>query len=323
MRVRSSMQWLFALTTAILVHAGPVVRNEVEVITTTGSRNEIFSLGNITFLANLQYPKIGLTSSNSSLKLRIGFIPSTVIHTNGSNIGRQDLQSVLAKYKDLDDVYNNDFHEAIFLFSSAKAAHLDKSAVAFLTSLNSSHVVLDSSISTSDQRIPGEVSFVKAPTTASLPPGPYAATISSAGFSLSSVYRLYPDTYRDFLFGSFDSNDGQGTHKALGAFLPKLWDPMIPVPSRIYSLYDTRALAGERVAIKDLFDIKGLQTSGGSQAWAQITPIANQTAPSIQKIVDLGGVLVGKYKLAQFASGANPWEWQDEHYPFNPRGDGW
>jgi Asp-tRNA(Asn)/Glu-tRNA(Gln) amidotransferase A subunit family amidase len=43
----------------------------------------------------------------------------------------------------------------------------------------------------------------------------------------------------------------------------------------------------------------------------------------VQQILDLGGVVVGKQKLAQFASGANPWEWQDEHYPFNPRGDGW
>ena len=43
----------------------------------------------------------------------------------------------------------------------------------------------------------------------------------------------------------------------------------------------------------------------------------------MQQILDLGGVVVGKQKLAQFASGANPWEWQDEHYPFNPRGDGW
>lgn len=77
------------------------------------------------------------------------------------------------------------------------------------------------------------------------------------------------------------------------------------------------------MAIKDLYDVKGLQTSGGSQAWAYITPVANGTAPSVQQIIDLGGVVVGKQKLAQFASGANPWEWQDEHYPFNPRGDGW
>lgn len=69
--------------------------------------------------------------------------------------------------------------------------------------------------------------------------------------------------------------------------------------------------------------MKGLVTSGGSQAWASITSSANTTAPSVQRIVDLGGVLVGKYKLAQFASGADPWDWQDEHYPFNPRGDGW
>jgi hypothetical protein len=95
------------------------------------------------------------------------------------------------------------------------------------------------------------------------------------------------------------------------------------VPSRIYYWEDVRPLAGERVAIKDLYDLKGLQTSGGSQAWARITPTANGTAPSVQHIIDLGGVIVGKQKLAQFASGANPWEWQDEHYPFNPRGDGW
>lgn len=95
------------------------------------------------------------------------------------------------------------------------------------------------------------------------------------------------------------------------------------VPSRIYSWDDARPLAGSRVAIKDLYDIKGLQTSAGSHAWSVITPVANGTAPSVQHILNLGGVVVGKQKLAQFASGANPWEWQDEQYPFNPRGDGW
>lgn len=147
--------------------------------------------------------------------------------------------------------------------------------------------------------------------------------ISGGKVSLASVFLLYPDTYRDFLFGAYDLNDGNSTHSAVGVFHPKMWDPYVPVPSRIYSWNDPRPMAGWRVAIKDLFDIKGLQTSGGSQAWAYITPVANGTAPSIQRILDLGGVLVGKYKLAQFASGANPWEWQDEHYPFNPRGDGW
>ncbi|QDS77168.1 hypothetical protein FKW77_001756 [Venturia effusa] len=323
MRFGLSMQWLFALVAATLIHAKPYTRNEVQVLTTTNSRNEIFSLGDVTFLANVQNPKFRLSSLITTLKPQSDFIPSTVIYTNESIISRQVLQDIFAKYKELDDVYNDDFHEAIFLFSSARSSQLDPSAVDFLTSLNSSHFVLSTSIAKSTQSLPGSISFIETPAVGSLPPGPYVATINPAVLSLSSVFRLYPDTYRDFLFGSFDSNDGQGTHTALGAFLPNVWDPLIPVPSRIYSLYDTRALAGERVAIKDLFDIKGLQTSGGSQAWARITPVANETAPSIQKIIDLGGVLVGKYKVAQFASGGNPWDWQDEHYPFNPRGDGW
>jgi hypothetical protein len=101
------------------------------------------------------------------------------------------------------------------------------------------------------------------------------------------------------------------------------------VPSRIYSWEDDRPLAGERVAIKDLYDLNGTQTSAGSHSYIEVTPIANRTAPSIQRIVgfhvqclrlttdeccqiDLGGVIVGKQKLAQFASGANPWQWQDQ-----------
>ena len=84
------------------------------------------------------------------------------------------------------------------------------------------------------------------------------------------------------------------------------------MPSRIYTWDDPRPLAGTRVAIKDLFDIKGLKTTGGSRSWEYIVSPANETAPSIQRILDVGGVVVGKYKLAQFASGANPWDWQDE-----------
>lgn len=57
------------------------------------------------------------------------------------------------------------------------------------------------------------------------------------------------------------------------------------MPSRIYSRSDNRSLAGVRVGVKDLFDVKGLQTTGGSRAWAAINPIANHTAPAIQRIV--------------------------------------
>ncbi|KNG52836.1 amidase family protein [Stemphylium lycopersici] len=32
---------------------------------------------------------------------------------------------------------------------------------------------------------------------------------------------------------------------------------------------------------------------------------------------------IGKQKLAQYASGASPWKWQNEHHPFNPTKSDW
>ena len=58
--------------------------------------------------------------------------------------------------------------------------------------------------------------------------GPYLATIGDGVASFASVYRLYPDTYRTFLFGTYSADDNEGNHKPLGVFLPKFWDPMIP-----------------------------------------------------------------------------------------------
>jgi hypothetical protein len=311
--------WLSTLIATALVSAGPIKRNGVEIITTTGSGDKIFELGNhipCEFTVPQDQLFLVLTASSQPHSVDSG------LHQPKQS-QRPISEFVLAKYTAIDDVFTEDFLSAVFVVSLVSNAKLDSSAMSFLTSMNSSYILLSSSFAQANPNTSLLISFNKAPTVDSLPPGPYAATISSSGVSLSSVYRLYPDSYRDFLFDSFESNDGQGNYKTLGAFLPKFWDPMIPVPSRIYSMYDSRPFAGERVAIKDLFDIKGLQTSGGSQAWAKITPIANGTAPSIQRIIDLGGVLVGKYKLAQFASGANPWDWQDKDYPFNPRGDGW
>jgi hypothetical protein len=61
-----------------------------------------------------------------------------------------------------------------------------------------------------------------------LPAGPYLASLGDSSVSFATVYRLYPDTYRTFLVGAYDSNDGQDNHNPLGVFLPKFWDPMVP-----------------------------------------------------------------------------------------------
>ncbi|KAF9018009.1 amidase signature enzyme [Hymenopellis radicata] len=106
-------------------------------------------------------------------------------------------------------------------------------------------------------------------------------------------------------------------------YIPGNQDYLIPVPSRLYSLLDTRPLAGKRFALKDIYDAKGLQTGGGSRAYEEVYPPATENGPALQKLLDLGAVPVGKSKTSQFAHGADPWQFIDIQYPWNPRGDGY
>ncbi|OMP84319.1 Amidase 1 [Diplodia seriata] len=99
----------------------------------------------------------------------------------------------------------------------------------------------------------------------------------------------------------------------------------IAVPSRLYYTPSaSQPLAGLRFAVKDIFHVKGLKTSGGSRAYYETYDAQHTTAISIQRLLDLGAVLVGKTGLAQFANGDQPTaDWVDLHCPFNPRGDGY
>lgn len=297
----------------------PAKRTPYAPIQTLSSGDLLFTMGNLSYIANVQNPKTVVSGSFTPGTTSSNF-PITVINTNASVVTNEVLQSIVASYLDADDVFTEDFLESVFISSTAADPILDPTSISYLQSYAVSQIFVSEGFQHVETANCTVTTLALADTP---PPGPYVATMSLESLAFEMVYLLYADSYRDFLFGAYEANDGNGSFTALPTFLPAFWDPMIPVPSRIYSWTDDRPLAGERVAIKDLFDIKGLQTSGGSQAWAHITPIADGTAPSIQRIIDLGGVIVGKYKLAQFASGANPWDWQDEHYPFNPRGDGW
>ncbi len=304
----------------VSISCAPLRRAPYNLLQSLPNGDLLFELGNLSYVANIQHPKAIASTSFATVSQHVNF-PMTVFNTNASVITNDVLESIVASYLEADDVFTEDFLQSVVISSTADEPTLDATAISYLESYEVSHTFVSGNfkpvVSAGNYRV-AALSLDRA-----LPSGPYMATTAGDSLLFCMVHLLYADSYRDFLFGAYDSNDGNGSYSALPTFLPRYWNPMIPVPSRIYSWGDDRPLAGERVSIKDLFDIKGLQTSGGSQAWAYITPIANGTAPSIQRIIDLGGVIVGKYKLAQFASGANPWDWQDEHYPFNPRGDGW
>lgn len=92
-----------------------------------------------------------------------------------------------------------------------------------------------------------------------------------------------------------DSKD-ESSFSILSASLPDANGlAVIGVPSRLYYKKTVeKPLAGVRVSVKDLYDLKGTKTSMGSRAWLEMYPAATSTAPSVQRLIDLGAVIIGK-----------------------------
>ncbi|KAI9036531.1 amidase family protein [Aspergillus affinis] len=277
-----------------------------------------YELLNVTYFANAAHPRTSLAISEGDEELQV--MPMTVILTNQSVVTGEDVQTIVSSYLADDDVLSPGFLHTVYITSSVANATIDATALPPLRALGMQTVYLDvytfesvpTGFVTAEDASPGE-----------LLPGPYTAVVAPNTLEVLDTYRLYPDPYRTFITGSYATEDGSGSFQALPLMCPRRWAPLIPVPSRIPFRHDPRPLAGVRVAVKDLFDMRGLQTSAGSLAWVRITPVAATTAPALQRLLDQGAVLVGKYKLAQFAGGGSPWTWIDGQSPFNPRGDGY
>lgn len=95
----------------------------------------------------------------------------------------------------------------------------------------------------------------------------------------------------------------------------------IAVPSRLYyTRTEDKLLAGVRLAVKDLYDLKGVKTSGGNRALFEMKSPANETAAAVQKPIYAGAVVIGKNKLSEFAfAGQYHLDHIDYLLPFNPR----
>jgi Asp-tRNA(Asn)/Glu-tRNA(Gln) amidotransferase A subunit family amidase len=295
------------------VAARPITARDAKVnlLSTVGYGDLVFDLDGIPYLSSTTAPSAQGSGSNLE-----GMVPITVFKFEECSITADALEAKIASYLEMDDVISEAFLQAVYISSTCDGASLDDSAMSYLNSMGAATVFLSPTCSSTGQITVSGLD--------ELEPGPYIASQSVDGTaSFSLVYRLYVDRYRTFIFGAYPDVQSPGSYKPFPVNIAAYQDPLIPVPSRLYSLSSDLPFAGLRVSIKDLYDIAGLQTSGGSRAWAEITPIANTTAPVIQRIIDLGGHIVGKQKTAQFASGADPWDWYDVQYPFNPRGDEW
>lgn len=82
-------------------------------------------------------------------------------------------------------------------------------------------------------------------------------------------------------------------HHRTNAFLPY---PLVPVASA-----ETGPLAGLRLAVKDVFDVKGYPTAAGNPYVLADSGIKEETAPLVRRLLDLGASFVGKTHTDELA----------------------
>ncbi|PYI00175.1 amidase family protein [Aspergillus ellipticus CBS 707.79] len=284
----------------------------------------IFKLGNTSYLTPFSQPKV-------AVKANAGYFdkpqPLTIVKLDDPAVTDTSLQDIIARYTTHDDVFTTDFLVTLYIYSPKGCMKFSPSAVSYLSSIHLKVLFVDQNC-TSLPELDGASFNVSIIRDNSLghqsPPGPYIATSSNdTTVEISKIYRLYEDFYEGFVNGGYPAEDSPGAYRLLEYLNPEFAHPMIPVPSRIHYWDDNRPLAGERVGVKDIYDVRGLTTTKGSISWYKIATESEDNGPAIERLIELGAVIVGKQKTSQFASAADPWDWDDVHPPFNPRGDGY
>ena len=97
----------------------------------------------------------------------------------------------------------------------------------------------------------------------------------------------------------------------------------VVVPSRCYFRKSReRPLDGVRIIVEDNFDIKGHPTTTNKREWAELHSTARHTAPSLEQLIQLGAIIVGKAKLRALIAQEGTMDYVDYTAPFNSRGDG-
>src|SRR5258708_27091806 len=137
----------------------------------------------------------------------------------------------------------------------------------------------------------------------------------SKRFSVEMAWSL--GTAQRFWIGIAPSNAsadrlaGMSVARSLSAFVPH--DLTAPLSGA-----GAGPLVGLSAAIKDLYDVAGYRTGGGSPDWLDAQAAATSTAAAVVRILEAGATIIGKTICDEFfysVSGANA------HYgtPINPR----
>lgn len=217
--------------------------------------------------------------------------------------------------------------ECLYIQSTNPAAGVNADTLSgFISSNSVSKVFLPNTYNTTGVQTSAQWYPVASKET--LPNGPYVLTLSSdeSVLGLTAAYGLHEDHFEAFMSGSIPVASSPDEHLTLQVSIPGTRMPAIIVPSRISSavVSDPGPLAGLRFAVKDIFHVKGLKTSGGSRAYYQVYGPQNYTTETVEKSLAGGAQLIGKTRTIAFALGApNNGKEIDYSDPWNPRGDGY
>ncbi|KAI1761542.1 amidase signature enzyme [Hypoxylon sp. FL1150] len=283
----------------------------------------VVSLDGISYyVGGVSIGQLDSTSTEAGAVPGTDLFPLTVIDTLGSEIQGMDLLDITTKYDEEDDVFQPAFLGAIYLRSST-ASTLMLNETEFetaLSSLGTSLLVTSEAVSGDIQKI-GGARVMQGLISRDVSKGPYF--VSAATGNVFKAHRLYGDDNLAFIQGVV--SDEAGGYMSLPAVTENVMAKSVAVPSRLYyTVSEEQPLAGLRLGIKDIYHVKGVATSGGNRAYYYLYGARNATCPSIQRLIDLGAVVVGKMGTVQFANGDKPTaDWVDLHAPFNPRGDGY
>ncbi len=93
--------------------------------------------------------------------------------------------------------------------------------------------------------------------------------------------------------------------------------PFIYLPDTASTSTSSGLLSGMTLAVKDLFHMQGIVTTAGNPDWLMSHPVPEQTASSVQCLLDAGAQFVGKTITDELAYSLNG---QNIHYgtPINP-----
>ncbi|KAF8806190.1 amidase signature enzyme [Phlegmacium glaucopus] len=252
-------------------------------------------------------------------------LPATSIHvdSNTPRITKKFLRSQLDEFSEIDDVWNRQFLKSVILYYDGQTpVIIDDQANRWLRNQGVTTLFLSGSIEWPAREA---VPTYKLPHKVDVGPIIISRIGEEAHLGFHNVYRLYVDEYESFLFGAIPDLIHAGW--ILTNFTvpdDEIALQLIPVPSRLRSRPTPDfPLAGTRFGLKDIYHARGLPTAAGSIAYQLTHNIPEETAPSIEMLLDLGAIMVGKTRTSQFAHGAHPWEFVDVPYSWNPRADGY